>query len=428
MPHSYSMFDEDLRQHILRLFPLHEETRILDLGAGAGKYADLLYDYPIKDAVEIYEPYVTRYRLRERYRNVYVDDLVALLRTRTRRVEAGFFPYDLVLLGDVLEHLTVADAIAVLDLLRDVYVIVAVPFLYEQGAVDGVESEVHLQPDLTPDVMRERYPSLSPLVLDERYGIYVRKPGAATKAAPPLTREKISFDFSKSKTSLMIATPIGSSGELHYQYVSSLLATTQLLAKFGVGLDVVFVQSTIEKGRNILVADFLSKPHCTHLLFVDSDQGWDPNAVLRLIALDRDVIGIAARKKVAKPVWAVNFPDGPLVVERGAVEVVGIGCGFLMIKRGAIERMVEAYPELTISDAPETEAPKGFYHALFQFSLVDGPNGRAHMSEDFTFCRRWREIGGRVFIDPTICLSHVGSYDYRGSVEALLLGEEKSDG
>lgn len=131
-------------------FPL--ESSILDVGAGDGKWRYLLRKYPNMDAVEAYEPnlqWLTGYR-----RTFHTD-------IRDFRYDW----YDLIIFGDVLEHLSVKDAQAVLDYAwprcRDV--VIAVPFLYEQGAIYGNQYEVHIQDDLTPELFEERYPGFAVL-------------------------------------------------------------------------------------------------------------------------------------------------------------------------------------------------------------------------------------------------------------------------
>lgn len=127
------------------------DAQILDVGAGWGKYRDLLPDYENIDAVEIWDPYIHAERLRDRYRQVYSMDV------------ADMHPellgsYDLVIFGDVLEHLPQRAARNVLRLVF--HAVVIVPFEYPQGPEQNNPYEEHIQDDLTPDVMAERYPAL----------------------------------------------------------------------------------------------------------------------------------------------------------------------------------------------------------------------------------------------------------------------------
>jgi hypothetical protein len=103
-------------------------------------------------AVEIYKPFADKLN---GYRQVYNADINGF----------KYEPYDLIIFGDVLEHLTVENAQKALDYAwprcRDL--VVAVPFLYPQGPVGGNEHEAHIQDDLTPSLMKVRYPKLEVL-------------------------------------------------------------------------------------------------------------------------------------------------------------------------------------------------------------------------------------------------------------------------
>lgn len=138
-----------VRQHFPR------SATVLDVGACDGLWRRLLPEYPNMDALEAWR---ANYELLcgEGYRHVFLDDV------RSFRFEH----YDLVILGDILEHLTADEARAVLDYAgarcRDA--IVAVPFEYAQGAIYGNPYEVHVQDDLTPELVARRYPQLEELL------------------------------------------------------------------------------------------------------------------------------------------------------------------------------------------------------------------------------------------------------------------------
>lgn len=144
-------------------------TRILDVGAGWGKYKMLLREYEM-DAVEIWEPYVLENNLWSMYEKVYVDDVCSL----EPRV---FDDYDVVIFGDVLEHIERDKARRLLlDLVgrvKEVYV--AVPYRYPQGVVDGNEYEIHLQDDLTPRLMTSAYPMLKRLFERDGKAVYIKR-------------------------------------------------------------------------------------------------------------------------------------------------------------------------------------------------------------------------------------------------------------
>lgn len=128
------------------------DSLILDVGACDGAWRRLLHEYNRMDAVEAFKPHMEKLGA---YRNAYNVDI------RDYR----YVWYDLIIFGDVIEHLSPEDAQAVLDYAkprcRDM--IVAVPFLFEQGEIYGNKWERHIQDDLTPDLFDERFPGFAAL-------------------------------------------------------------------------------------------------------------------------------------------------------------------------------------------------------------------------------------------------------------------------
>lgn len=167
MPNSYSYFKSDVKQWFIDNVP--PGTRILDVGPGQGTYADLLKHLGYKmDAVEVWAPYVDQFDLKSKYDNVYISDIC----------DFDIEGYDFIILGDVLEHLIVENAKNLIKKIDScsIKTMVAVPYRMPQdGAEYGNEYETHLQEDLTPEVMLERYPSLELKFANEFYGYYFSK-------------------------------------------------------------------------------------------------------------------------------------------------------------------------------------------------------------------------------------------------------------
>lgn len=126
-------------------------TEILDVGACDGIWQQLLPEYTM-DAVEIHGPNADRLH---GYRKVFRRDVDGL----------DYVHYDLIIFGDVIEHMDVEKAQRVLAYARPRCrdMVVAVPFLYPQDAFGGNPWEKHLQPDLTAEIFAARYPGFSVL-------------------------------------------------------------------------------------------------------------------------------------------------------------------------------------------------------------------------------------------------------------------------
>lgn len=138
----------------------------LDVGACDGKWSDLVGDQLIMDAVEIWEPYIIQHKLREKYRAVFNCDIK----------DFRFDHYDLIIYGDVLEHLDIITAGKVLDYARPRCsdMLIAVPFRYKQGPKNKNPYEIHLQADLTPELFDIRFPGFMPIYKSVNYAYYVK--------------------------------------------------------------------------------------------------------------------------------------------------------------------------------------------------------------------------------------------------------------
>lgn len=165
MPHSYPEYKNEIKQHFISSIPLN--TKILDVGPGAGTYSDLLrgLGYSI-DCLEIWEPYINQFNLNSKYDKVILGDV---------RDFQLFSDYDYIIMGDVLEHLYVEEAKIIIDDLesKNIKHLVAVPYNFPAGEYEGNVYETHLQPDLTPENVLIRYPNLKLLYGNHFYGYYV---------------------------------------------------------------------------------------------------------------------------------------------------------------------------------------------------------------------------------------------------------------
>jgi len=123
--------------------------KICDMGAGSGTYYNILGNNYEWTAVEIWHDAAEA--LKKNYNYVYEQHICDFVYPQN---------YDLVIFGDVLEHLTVKDAqYAVQEAEHhSKAILIAIPYLYKQGAIYGNNAEIHLQDNLTPKLFKERYP------------------------------------------------------------------------------------------------------------------------------------------------------------------------------------------------------------------------------------------------------------------------------
>lgn len=165
MASSYSYYKEDVKEYLENRFK--SDISVLDVGAGSGTYYNLVGDYFSKmDAVEVFRPNIEKYRLEDKYRKVYCIDIKDFVYEQD---------YDLIIFGDIIEHLTVEEAQKVLKEAKKHCreMLVAVPYRYVQGVEEENVYEIHKQDDLTPKNVLERYPYLKLLYGNDKYGYYI---------------------------------------------------------------------------------------------------------------------------------------------------------------------------------------------------------------------------------------------------------------
>jgi hypothetical protein len=166
MPSSTPFFKKETISYIVKNFP--KDAKILDVGAGIGTYSDLLKPrgYENIDCVEVFEFYINQYNLRDKYKNVFVEDIT--------KSTLDLNEYDLVIFGDIIEHLSEEDALKVLNKIGNkTSVIVAVPFNAEQGEHFGNIHETHLQDKLTFDSFLKTYKDYIPFCVRYDYGVFL---------------------------------------------------------------------------------------------------------------------------------------------------------------------------------------------------------------------------------------------------------------
>lgn len=219
---------------------------------------------------------------------------------------------------------------------------------------------------------------------------------------------------------------------MNAQTAMSLYTTAQFLSAKGIHNKLTWYSAAdIEDVRNLFVTTWYDgHPEFSHLLFVDSDMGFEPELIRDFIRFDKPLLGVlyAKRKMPASIVGTV--PEGHSIndVVHGFIRATGMGCGVMMIAREVITTMLERMPEL--SDAipsvlAEATPDLNLTRIIRAFDKIR--DGNMRLSEDMSFCHRWMACGGELWANVNHKISHVGPFDYAIRYGGVLAAKAKGE-
>jgi hypothetical protein len=260
---------------------------------------------------------------------------------------------------------------------------------------------------------------------------------------------KIEMDVLR-KRKLFLAVPMYG-GSCMGMFAKSVADLTAMFAVNGLELRSYFLfnESLITRARNYCVDEFM-RSDCTHMLFIDSDIGFDPRDIVAMMALqsdesDYDVLagpypkktiswekiklavdkGIAdedpniLEKFVGDYVFNPKSGNGTIRIDE-PVEVSEVGTGFMMTRRSAFEKFRDTYPQYHYKpDHVRTEHFDGTREIMQYFQAEIDPESKRYLSEDYWFCQKLAQAGGKIWYCPWMKLQHVGTYIFGGSLADL---------
>lgn len=260
------------------------------------------------------------------------------------------------------------------------------------------------------------------------------------------------------KPKLSILTPCYGS-VCFVNYVSCLMATIQMFNSLGFPVKVEFCRndSLVSRARNNLIAKAMSDESTTHFMFIDNDITWNPVDILKLVISDKPLVGgvypikhyhwgrLTENNAENIEKWLdskhksnfnnvssdeefiqskllrfnINNISNVLSVENNLTRVKHLATGFMLIQRSVITKMGLAFPSTKYTDDVGFLEPdeNRYAFALFDCGVEDGH----YFSEDWLFCSRWTKMGGQIWVDVSINLTHTGVQDYKGSFISSLV-------
>lgn len=207
---------------------------------------------------------------------------------------------------------------------------------------------------------------------------------------------------------VMIAAP-SYDGTITVWHASSLSETCKLGLTKDINVFCIYMSydALVQRARNDIV-QLAIESDVDDLFFIDCDVDWNPEDFFKLLEHDVDIVGAIYPKKGDEETYPIKVNtgvDGWSVNENGLAEVDGIATGFLKISKNALKQIYESCEEYT---EPHKEKP---IKMVFDIKIENGEL----VSEDISFCDKWKDLGGKIYFDPSINLSHVGTKRWTGN-------------
>jgi len=253
------------------------------------------------------------------------------------------------------------------------------------------------------------------------------------------------------KHSIFVGSPMYG-GQCAGSYSKSCTDLAMICTANGISLRFyyLFNESLVQRARNYVVDEFL-RSDCTHLMFIDSDIGFNARDVLSLLALqitDPEKYNIVtgpypkktiAWEKIQKASKLGLADENPFELEKYTgdyvfnpvqkggsfqlgepLEISEGGTGFMLIPRETFTKYAAAYPELSyLPDHARTEQFDGSREITAYFDCMIDPNTKRYLSEDYFFCRKAAAIGLRTWMCPWMQLHHIGTYIFKGNMGSI---------
>jgi len=212
---------------------------------------------------------------------------------------------------------------------------------------------------------------------------------------------------------VLIATPTYN-GTVSAAYLSSFGPSLHALRDAGFAGDHMTESYNchVDDTRNSILREFMMREHLTDLIFIDADVGWVPENLAKLAQYDADVVAGVYPKKGDQSSWPVYSLPGEIRARAdGLVEVEGVPAGFMRIQRHVVEALMTKFADRRFEGQNHQPGTMP-YTIVFERTFADGHR----WSGDYSFCRAWRSLGGKVFVSPEMQFGHTGEMEWTGSL------------
>ena len=257
----------------------------------------------------------------------------------------------------------------------------------------------------------------------------------------------IGMKVGKPETRIYVATPVHSECSIHY--TQALLKFQQACMMNNIMVSFSLLKSSlVTQGRNLCVAGFLGDPmEYTHMLFIDSDIDFKFDTIMKMLKFDKEVIATPYPMKHIhwEQIWdrlqqgkikdkdelmraGFIYPikmDGlmdenkkQITITDGLMEVSHAPTGCMLIKRQVFDKMIKAYPEDRIEQHTIVNGEAKITENMYNFfDTIHESDSKKYYGEDFGFCKKWTKIGGKCYCYIEDPITHIGEYQYSGSLK-----------
>ena len=209
---------------------------------------------------------------------------------------------------------------------------------------------------------------------------------------------------------VLIGTP-SYDGRIDVWFANSLVQTVKMAEKKGIFVHAIYTSydSLVQRARNSLIKLAIDGGY-DDLFFIDSDTEWEPEWFFNLLDRPEPIVGGALIKKTDKEGYTVKLVDKKLKYseDKKILEVDGVGTGFMKVSKFAFDKLWE------VSDEYTSEGEK--HRMVFDIKVENGDL----ISEDYVLCNKWKSLGYKVWLDPTITCNHIGIKKFKGDFKKFI--------
>jgi glycosyltransferase involved in cell wall biosynthesis len=202
---------------------------------------------------------------------------------------------------------------------------------------------------------------------------------------------------------VLIATPCLDQ-KVDAYFVHSLCESIKLGLKHDLDIKCVFLanESILPMARNELF-NLAYHDNYDIMVFIDDDELWEPDALIEILLSEKDVVAIPVVNKGDKKIEFNILYDKINLDTDGFFEIKSSGTGFLKLSRKVVVDLYESNTELVFRNKK--------LRNICEYTYLNG----SFVGEDITLCRKIKELGYKIWVNPKFTVHHIGNKMYKGN-------------